>query len=658
MALTKAEQEELELLELEEQEAQHLANQKEPEKEEPSSGIEFLKLISNPGLYAAEAAAKKVSETDPEAALEGFGEGVSQGYLSNLQAALEKPSFAVMSALSGKDIKGDDYLQARDYYNQRQAKLKEESPGSFYGGQIAGTLAATSPTAALTKAPSVAGRVAKSGAVGAGLGFLQNTAEKEGDLGSLDLGQRLESAAYGAGLGTLFQGAAEAYGARSLIKNKVLDFLSVKDATMKQNAAEIAEASRKLGVKPTASMLKNSEELARLEDVIASDPVFGQSLSKQRNQIYGGVQKGIEGVTGERTSLTPFEVGERFKSNMAARVGETFDQPVSLFNKVAEDTRNIPLSEKSISSVRRNIENIPGIGLSDKALGYAKELNNLKSADDVKTLMTNLNADLSTATGADLIALGKIKPKLQNLEKNSIVRAAIQSSATKKAGEKTAQEILSELAAARKGYAQGMSELGQIAEAGGLSQPRSPMNFIDKVQSVTSEKIPEKFYNLGDYSSIKSISQVAPEEASLLRQSRLADIYNKSFNGEKISAANFLRQTNKMQPEIVESLFKEQAPLVRSIETVTDAYPKNFNPSGSTTKAQLTDFLNPTKLASGALNYAKYAATNAPRSIQGATPEIYAGFMGQVLNMPQQQVEQPTDRAERINQERKVLRGK
>ena len=51
MALTKAEQEELELLELEEQEAQHLANQKKPEKEEPSSGIDFLKLISNPAYY-------------------------------------------------------------------------------------------------------------------------------------------------------------------------------------------------------------------------------------------------------------------------------------------------------------------------------------------------------------------------------------------------------------------------------------------------------------------------------------------------------------------------------------------------------------------------------------------------------------------------------
>lgn len=137
------------------------------------------------------------------AALEGFGEGATLGYLNNLQAALEKPAFAVFNKIHGTDTQADDYTTARDYYNKRQENLKKENPGAFASGQIAGSIASSVPVAKAAQGATALARATQAAKAGAIYGSLQNTNTDEvaGEIEGLDLGQRILNAGSGAAIG-------------------------------------------------------------------------------------------------------------------------------------------------------------------------------------------------------------------------------------------------------------------------------------------------------------------------------------------------------------------------------------------------------------------------------------------------------------------------
>lgn len=137
------------------------------------------------------------------AALEGFGEGATLGYLNNLQAALEKPAFAVFNKIHGTDTQADDYTTARDYYNKRQENLKKENPGAFASGQIAGSIASSVPVAKAAQGATALARAIQAARAGTIYGGLQNTNTDEvaGKIEGLDLGQRILNAGSGMAIG-------------------------------------------------------------------------------------------------------------------------------------------------------------------------------------------------------------------------------------------------------------------------------------------------------------------------------------------------------------------------------------------------------------------------------------------------------------------------
>lgn len=161
---------------------------------------------------------KSESQDEPpsrkaEAALEGFGEGATLGYLNNLQALAEKPITAIGNAITGLDVQADDYVTARDKANRRQQQLQEENPGSFGAGQVAGTIASSIPVARAAQGATALARAGQAARAGAVYGGLQNTEETEGKLGGLDLPQRIENSAMGA-----LTGAGASLGTDALMK--------------------------------------------------------------------------------------------------------------------------------------------------------------------------------------------------------------------------------------------------------------------------------------------------------------------------------------------------------------------------------------------------------------------------------------------------------
>ncbi len=160
------------------------------------------------------ASAPKAPRT-AEAALEGFGQAATAGYLPQLQALagglLPKPPIDAELESQGFTIKGpeDTYTSRRDAAIDRSTKLSQEAPVAYGAGLLGGSVATALPAGkalgALGKVSSVKGAAAS----GAAMGALQNPGDVEGEISPVQPMERIKGAATGAVIGGAAQVAAK-----------------------------------------------------------------------------------------------------------------------------------------------------------------------------------------------------------------------------------------------------------------------------------------------------------------------------------------------------------------------------------------------------------------------------------------------------------------
>lgn len=175
-------------------------------------------LLSYASTTAVPYRTLKAFNEDPatsQAALEGFGNGASLGYLPQLQAAAEAPMTWAMDKLTGQNLYDElpDYTARRDENIARQERQKEESPwASRIGGGLgalttgiatAGMIPATGAgfIGPLTRTSAFANRLMDGLKAGALYGTLANPGDTQGKLQPVQPVDRLAHGAIGAGLG-------------------------------------------------------------------------------------------------------------------------------------------------------------------------------------------------------------------------------------------------------------------------------------------------------------------------------------------------------------------------------------------------------------------------------------------------------------------------
>lgn len=195
-----------------------------------------------------------------KAKLEGIGQGMSFNYLNNLKAASEPLTFGLLNKITGQDVKPDDYLQARDYYNKKTEETKAQNPEMYYSGAVPGM--AISGEAAgsvlgpaslgkyvkdvpkIGKALNVVTNIAEAAGKGAIIGAVQNPGEKAGVIDPLQLDQRAEQAKFGGMIGAGVQTGIEGIKGISSLKDSIKDFAAHR--MEKQIGADTATQSKKL----------------------------------------------------------------------------------------------------------------------------------------------------------------------------------------------------------------------------------------------------------------------------------------------------------------------------------------------------------------------------------------------------------------------------
>lgn len=525
------------------------------------------------------------------------------------------------------------YARGRDKERGDLAADKANSPTASLLTQLAGGV--MSPVNKIKALQQLS--AAKSGAVlGATQGAGSSEADNLGDF-AIDTGLGL---GLGAGTGKAIEKAGQYLG-----KGLAAPAKFISPPKQKANTPEILEAAKKLGLKVTPGMLDDSGFVERLESMLAKSPSFlGQSVKRNQDEVYSGMVEAGEALTKDASSLSPFQMGDKFKAGITANIGERLDPLAAVFDEVASLTKHVPIGQKSISAITRNIGNDDlyslGVG-SATAQKYVDALPKLKNANQVKSLMTALNEDLRSAQGSDKQVLGMIKDKLARLESSSIIRAAIQSaketgsgpgSMKAATGEKLGRDIVGDLLDARKGYAGLAQDVGSVAKEARLNA-KGPHQFLNAVEAIPSERIQDKFFNAENVRQLQNLQEKFPEQFALLRQGKLKDVFDSSIdnslNGQgKFAVNKFLKSVRELNPEAQKMLFGEGVGTIGNMQTIQNAMPRNFNPSGTASEIGWQDAVYRNVRDIPTYMMYKGASTNLGR-------EISSGLKEGLLKSPQ-----------------------
>jgi hypothetical protein len=134
-----------------------------------------------------------------EAALQGFGQGATLGYLPHLQALAEPAVTKGLDIITGqnqsKDLPG--YLERRDQWAKTLEQLQVNNPKSFAGGQVAGglTSAFIAPQAALSKGASIPLRIGAQVGAGAAIRGAMNPGDTQGAIEPIQYQERISNVA-------------------------------------------------------------------------------------------------------------------------------------------------------------------------------------------------------------------------------------------------------------------------------------------------------------------------------------------------------------------------------------------------------------------------------------------------------------------------------
>jgi polyhydroxyalkanoate synthesis regulator phasin len=149
-----------------------------------------------------------------QSALEGFGKGLTMGYLPEIQAATYPAFEAVGEMITGKDLPDETYETRRQENIERQLKQREENPVASYGGEMAGFVVpgmgiakgvgAAKGAMGLGRAATTLGKAGTLAAEGAAMGAI---AKPEGEDSAA---QRFENALVGGAFGAALPIAGKA----------------------------------------------------------------------------------------------------------------------------------------------------------------------------------------------------------------------------------------------------------------------------------------------------------------------------------------------------------------------------------------------------------------------------------------------------------------
>lgn len=555
----------------------------------------------DPDAYLTEKTATPI-----ESGIHGLADGATFGWMDEASGVGEAAGRALgIRGIGGKfsdlefsepdlDFK-KNYFEGRDRKREIQKAAKAANPKAHFAGELGGGVAST-----LLPGFGAAKTLKGAMSLGAGVGGLSGAGHSEAE----DAEGMIKDAALGAGIGSV--GGAVGYGvgkgiekgANYVSKNAGPVIAKALPSAKKENAAEIENAARILGIKPTPGMTSSSESLQKLESSLHQAPTIGGYLTRRGTKpVIEGMEDATEGLVKDAATISPYESGEQVKKILAKEVEGKFKPSIDVFDDLRQYTKDIPSTQASVKRVSKNIMKIPEVETLDLPFAgqIVRQLEKKPSVDGIKMLRTMVGKKARSATDdAEASAYWQMYAKLGRLEENTLKRGVIASAATKGEGDTIAKGMLGQLKGAKRGYAEQMTNLEDVAQAARLGKFDGSHGFIEKIDAIPSERLQEKMLPLEDVRLAQTMQKQFPEAFGGLRKARLRDLSdNLQVDGEYLPG-RLLQRTKGLNPEAKQMLFGgDGTQRLDALRTVHQSLPEKVGPSGTQQAFDVKEMLNP-----------------------------------------------------------------
>jgi hypothetical protein len=401
----------------------------------------------------------------------------------------------------------------------------------------------------------------------------------------------------------------------------ILDGLS----ELKPNASEIEDAARRLDAPLPEGLLSDSEHIQKIEDMLRNSPT---PVGIERAALY---KRGYERATGAVTDalgagedMTAAEAGNRLKQVVSDAFERKAGPVKDLYNQIEEYAPAVPVSDASTGAISKNIRKIIDEqsliqGTPEHAFvnTFADGLDQVENLAQLKNFRTALNRATSPETR---FVSGLIKEKLDNLEQNAIRRFA----GTMKTPE--AQQkilgLLDQIDRAKAGYSSLRDDMGRLGKTVlGRSKIYGPEDFLNAVEDQTPERFAKRLFAKDNSEFLQWLDREMPEATDVISQYQRSAIRDAATTNGAIDPKKIFKALDKLSPEVKKVLFDpEELDRIDAARTYLEAFPKNFNPSGtSSMEAYRRFFEHPiTSLGTWAVNKAALGLVKASVQVEGS----------------------------------------
>jgi hypothetical protein len=353
---------------------------------------------------------------------------------------------------------------------------------------------------------------------------------------------------------------------------------------LKPHASQIESAAADLGVPAFPGQLSANDAVQKMWQVLSESPTaLGQAEKQKILDSLGVVQKRVEDVIKASSTASRAEVGQTLADSFLEKAQKMIDSYSAKFKELNLTESAIPVNERSIAQIARNIRRIKTVqqgGAPQFAEALQARLANVKTLEDLTEQIKIINNDMkvmSNAIGGDPNAArvaGIVKDKLERLYEVTIKRQF---------SPRDQKFLLDTYKASRKEFAQAANKLGRIAGVTGAKNIGSPINFVRMLQNegkFNADVLVDKLFQKKNSKFLEFFQKEFPEEWEMVKN------YQKSQIGDYkdgiLNVNGVLRTYEKMEPEVQKALFNEQQRRVLdATKTYMEAFPKPINPSGS-----------------------------------------------------------------------------
>jgi hypothetical protein len=364
---------------------------------------------------------------------------------------------------------------------------------------------------------------------------------------------------------------------------------------MKKAGSEaLQEASSRLGInKLPEGMLTDNRTRQMMESSVSKSPTIpGHMIRENYRNIYDKLDDGAEAVFhGEQMGIN--DAGDAAKASLQSTITQKVQPAVDIYEELASHTPHIAVDSKITGRIVNNIQKMKAFKFaSNSAHGKVKiladDISKLTTLDELRQLKSDVGESVRDAfaknEGQMGHSLNQVYRKLVKAEQSAITRASLQASKNMKAGNQVAKKMISDIKVANKIY-RGVSEsVGQLAHEMGMKGVRSHGDFLNRLSSMSDEKVAETFWKSKNFKGMQFFSQEYPEAFEYIRKAKMGDIYNRSVVGEEVSTKALIRNafSPQMTPESRRLLFGDEGvQVLEDMRKIHSNFGPDINPSGT-----------------------------------------------------------------------------